>query len=148
MLFVPVSGQFGMGEYARSLSIAQALSARWPDAIIHFVLSSQARYAASCPFSCTLLPSSATFHTQAVIELLQTFQPQVVVFDNAGRTQQLRFAQRSGAKVVYISARTRQRRKAFRWRWLKLLDEHWIAYPEFIAGKLTGFERLKLCERD
>ena len=68
----------------------------------------------------------------------------MVVFDNAGRTAQLRAAHRSGARVVYISARARQRRKAFRFRWMRLIDEHWIAYPEFIAGSLTAIERLKL----
>ena len=45
---------------------------------------------------------------------------------------------------VYISARPRQRRKAFRLRWMRLIDEHWIAYPEFLAGALGVLERLKL----
>jgi len=27
---------------------------------------------------------------------------------------------------------------------MRYLDEHWIAYPEFIAGSLTGIEKLKL----
>jgi UDP:flavonoid glycosyltransferase YjiC (YdhE family) len=56
----------------------------------------------------------------------------------------LRAARRCGARVVYISARPRQRRKAFRLRWMRLIDEHWIAYPEFIAGSLGFVERLKL----
>ena len=68
----------------------------------------------------------------------------MVVFDNAGRTAQLRAAQRVGARVVYISSRPRQRSKAFRLRWMQLLDEHWIAYPQFIAGSLSALERLKL----
>jgi glycosyltransferase involved in cell wall biosynthesis len=68
----------------------------------------------------------------------------VVIFDNAGRTAQLRAAQRLGARIVYISARRRQRRKAFRLHWMRLIDEHWIAYPEFIAGGLGFVERLKL----
>jgi hypothetical protein len=68
----------------------------------------------------------------------------VVFFDNAGRTAQLRAAQRLGARVVFISARRRQRNKAFRLRWMRLIDEHWIAYPEFIAGELRLVERLKL----
>jgi glycosyltransferase involved in cell wall biosynthesis len=91
-----------------------------------------------------LLASSPTFHSAAVIELLHRFRPDVVIFDNAGRTAQLRAARRVGARVIYISARRRQRRKAFRWRWMALIDEHWIAYPEFIAGGLRFFERLKL----
>jgi hypothetical protein len=144
ILFVPVSGTFGMGEYARSLAIARAASRRWPGAAVHFVLSREAPYAAGAPFPSTLLASSPTFHSTAVIELLQSWRPDVVIFDNAGRTAQLRAARRLGARVVYISARRRQRRKAFRLGWMRLIDEHWIAYPEFIAGSLGFFERLKL----
>lgn len=141
---MPVSGAFGMGEYARSLAIARGCIEQWPEAQLHFVVSRQAPYAGAVPFPATLLDSSPTFHSKAVIELMESFQPTVVVFDSAGRTAQLRAARRRGARVVYISARARQRRKAFRWRWLPLIDEHWIAYPEFIAGSLSIFERLKL----
>jgi glycosyltransferase involved in cell wall biosynthesis len=144
LLFIPVSGTYGMGEYARSLAIARAASRRWQHAAIHFILSREAPYAPGAPFPATLLPSSPTFHSAAVIELIETWRPDVVIFDNAGRTSQLRAAQRSGARVVYISARRRQRRKAFRWHWMRLIDEHWIAYPEFIAGSLGLLERLKL----
>ena len=143
MLFVPVSGPFGMGEFARSSALARAVQLRWPAAGVHFVLSREAPYAAEVPFPVTLLPASPTFHSAEVIELIRTWRPHVVVFDNAGRTAQLRAAHRSGARVVYISARRRQRRKAFRLRWMQLIDEHWIAYPEFIAGSLTFVERLK-----
>jgi hypothetical protein len=65
LLFVPVSGLYGMGEYARSLSIARAAQARWPKASIHFLLSREAPYAAATPFAHTLLPSSPTFQTPA-----------------------------------------------------------------------------------
>lgn len=142
MLFVPVSGRFGMGEFARSSAIARAVQLRWPAADVRFVLSREAPYAAEFPV--TLLPASPTFHSAELIELIHTWRPHVVVFDNAGRTAQLRAAHRSGARVVYISARRRQRRKAFRLRWMRLIDEHWIAYPEFIAGGLTLVERLKV----
>lgn len=144
ILFVPVSGPYGMGEYARSVAIAHAASRRWQGAAIQFVLSREAPYAADAPFPATLLTSSPTFHSAAVIELLRKWRPDVVIFDNAGRTAQLRAARRSGARVVYISARRRQRGKAFRWRWMRLIDEHWIAYPKFIAGPLGLFESLKL----
>ena len=133
-----------MGEYARSLAIARAAGGRWPGAAIRFVLSRAAPYAAEAPYPATLLDSSPTFHSAAVIDLLETWRPDIVIFDNAGRTAQLRAARRVGARVVYISARRRQRRKAFRWHWMRLIDEHWIAYPEFIAGRLTFFEKLKL----
>jgi glycosyltransferase involved in cell wall biosynthesis len=144
ILLVPVSGPYGMGEYARSVAIAQAACRRWHGAAVRLVLSREAPYAQAAPFPATLLPSSATFHSAAVIELLETWRPDVVIFDNAGRTAQLSAARRVGARVVYISARRRQRRKAFRWRWMPLIDEHWIAYPEFIAGPLGFFEKLKL----
>jgi glycosyltransferase involved in cell wall biosynthesis len=144
LLCVPVSGAFGMGEYARSLAIAKAAAARWPTLSIQFILSRQAPYAAQTSFPATLLPSSPTFHSAAVIEVIERWRPDVVIFDNAGRTAQLRAAKRCGARVVYISARRRQRSRAFRLRWMPLIDEHWIAYPEFIAGRLSFFERLKL----
>jgi len=144
LLFVPVSGPFGLGEYARSLAIAHAAKRRWPNADIHFVLSREAPYAASTPFPATLLASSPTFHSAEVIALTEKFRPDVLIFDNAGRTTQLRAGRRVGARIVYISARSRQRRKAFRLSWMRLIDEHWIAYPEFIAGGLNFLERFKL----
>jgi hypothetical protein len=144
ILFVPVSGPFGTGEYARSAAIAHAARRRWPRADIHFVLSRHAPYAATVPFAATLLESSPTFHSAAVARLVKGFGPTIVIFGNAGRSAQLRAAHRHGAKIVFISSRSRQRRKAFRWRWMRLLDEHWIAYPQFIAGELGWLERFKL----
>jgi hypothetical protein len=133
-----------MGEYARAVQIAQAVAARWPDAEIHFALSREASYEIEPAFAYTLLPSSPTFHTPEVIALIEQMRPHVVVFDNAGRTAQLRAAQRIGARVIYVSARARQRRKAFRLRWMSLIDEHWLAYPELLAGPLSAVEIFKL----
>jgi hypothetical protein len=133
-----------MGEYARCLAIATALVRRVPGVEMHFALSRAAPYAASTPFATTLLPSSATFHTREVRALIGELRPRVVVFDNAGRTAQLRAAQQAGARIVYVSSRRRQRRKAFRLQWMRLIDEHWIAYPRFIAGAPKPLERLKL----
>jgi ADP-heptose:LPS heptosyltransferase len=144
ILFVPVSGPFGTGEYARSAAIAHAARRRWPRAEIHFILSRQAPYAATVPFASTWLDSSPTFHSGAVARLIKEFKPSLVIFDNAGRTAQLRAARRQGARIVFISSRSRQRRKAFRWRWMRLLDEHWIAYPQLIAGELGWWEQFKL----
>jgi hypothetical protein len=144
LLFVPVSGPRGMGEYARCLALATALTARAPQLKVHFALSRAAPYAAAVPFPVTLLPSSPTFHPLEVAALLRELRPRVVVFDNAGRTRQLRAARAAGAHVVFVSSRRRQRAKGFRLRWMPLLEEHWIAYPRFIAGALSPLERLKL----
>lgn len=144
VLFIPVSGPSGMGEVARCVVIAQALQRRWPLVQVHFALSAAAPYLAQVPFPATLLPSSPTFHPREVSQLIRTLRPTVVVFDNAGRTVQLRAAKAAGARLVYVSSRRRQRRKAFRLRWMRLLDDHWIAYPRFIAGASSVWERLKL----
>ena len=133
-----------MGEYARCLVIATALARRRPDLEIHFALSRAAPYAAAAPFPATLLPSSPTFNTREVCALIRDFRPTVAFFDNAGRTRQLRAAHQAGARVIFVSSRRRQRRKAFRLRSMALIDEHWIAWPEFIAGALTLMERMKL----
>jgi len=133
-----------MGEYARCLALATELRLRAPEVEAHFVLSRAAPYAADTPFATTLLPSSATFHPREVSALIRELAPRVVVFDNAGRTAQLRAAHAAGARVVWVSSRRRQRRKAFRLRWMRMIDEHWIAYPQFIAGAPSLIERLKL----
>jgi hypothetical protein len=144
ILFVPVSGPYGVGEFARSGAIARAVLERWPRAAVHFMVSRQAPYAAQVPFPVTLLPSSPTFHTRLVVQHLHSWRPDVVIFDNAGRSAQVRAAHRLGTRVVYISSRRRQRGKAFRLSWMRALDEHWIAYPRFIAGDLDALERVKL----
>lgn len=144
ILFIPVSAPTGAGEYSRSVAIATAMQDARPDADIAFVLNRHAPYAAESPFPATLLPSSATFHPREVAALIREQRPDLIVFDNAGRTAQLRAARDSGSRVVYISSRPRQRHKAFRLKWLPLIDEHWIAWPEFMAGPLTATERLKL----
>jgi hypothetical protein len=143
MLFVPVSGPYGMGEFARCAAIAGAALERWPEALVHFLLSRHAPYIDRVPFPVTLLPSSATFHSAAVIEVVRTWRPDIVIFDNAGRSAQLAAAHQLGARIVFISSRARQRRRAFRLAWMRLIDEHWIAYPKLIAGELGLVERAK-----
>ncbi len=143
LLFVPVSGPFGMGEYARSAAIAHAVRARWPRAAIRFLLSREAPYAADPRFDATLLPASPTRCTAQVNAAIAAFAPDVVIFDNAGRTAQLRAARSAGAAVVFVSARRRQRRRAGRLRWLRLIDEHWIAYPRVLDAPPGLLETLK-----
>ena len=133
-----------MGEFARARSIADALVAYNPGIRIHFLLHRAAPYAANFHHPSTLLSASPTLCTREVVETIERLRPAVVVFDNAGRTPQLSAAKRVGAAVIYVSSRSRQRYKAFRLRWMRLIDEHWISYPELIAGAPTLFERWKL----
>jgi ADP-heptose:LPS heptosyltransferase len=142
VLFVPVSGARGMGEYARALALATAAARRLPQLQVHFIVSREAPYAADLPFPKTLIPASPTMHTAEVVDVIRAFRPTLVVFDNAGRTKQLQAAAKAGARVVYVSSRVRQRRKAFRPQWMRAMDEHWVAYPEFIAGAPGLLEKL------
>jgi len=144
VLFVPVSGPSGMGEFARARSIADALVRHRPDLRVHFMLHRDAPYAVDFYHPATLLPASPTLCSREVVELIERLRPAIVVFDNAGRTPQLRAAKRVGASVVYVSSRSRQRYKAFRLRWMRLIDEHWISYPALIAGAPSWIERWKL----
>ena len=144
VLFVPVSGPSGMGEFARARSLADALKARSPNVETHFVLHRDAPYARNFHHPATLVPASPTLCTAEVKRVIAEFAPQVVIFDNAGRTGALRAARRIGARVIYVSSRGRQRYKAFRLHWMRLLDEHWISYPAMIAGDTSMLERLKL----
>jgi ADP-heptose:LPS heptosyltransferase len=144
VLFVPVSGARGMGESARALALATAAARRLPQLQAHFIVSREAPYAADLPFPKTLIPASPTMHTVEVVDVIRSFRPTLVVFDNAGRTKQLQAAVKAGARVIYVSSRVRQRRKAFRPQWMRAMDEHWIAYPEFIAGASGLLEKLLL----
>lgn len=133
-----------MGEFARARSLADAVQARWPEVETHFVLHREAPYVQGFHHPVTLLPASPTLCTAEVRAVIESLRPRVVVFDNAGRTAQLRAARRAGARVVYISSRARQRYKAFRLHWMRLLDDHWISYPAMITGEPGIFERAKL----
>lgn len=144
VLFVPVSGPSGMGEFARTRAVADALVAAWPTVRPHFLLHREAPYAQGLRYPVIRLPKSPTLCSNEVIAAIQALRPKVVWFDNAGRTDQLRAARAVEARVIYVSSRARQRYKAFRLRWLSLLDRHWISYPEALAGELGFFERWKL----
>jgi glycosyltransferase involved in cell wall biosynthesis len=142
-LFAPVSGASGMGEYARCISLADAVKARWPGAQIHFLLSEQAPYAKTTPYPHTLFPDSITKHHAAGKAAIRAFKPDIAIFDNAGRSGHMQAAAETGA-VVYISSRWKPRYKAFRLSWMRHLREHWIPYPELIGGALSFSERFKL----
>ena len=144
VLFVPVSGPGGIGEYARCRIVANALRRRLPAIETPFAISRRAPYLAAVPGPVLELPDTPTRESARMIDIIERLRPAVVVFDNAGRTAQLRAARRVGARTVFISSRAGKRWKAFRWRWMSVLDAHWIAYPAFLAGHLTWWERAKM----
>lgn len=143
-LFVPVSGPGGAGEYFRSLAVARSLERRWPGCTIRFVVSRDASYVTGAPYPVLLVDRSPTYETREVKAILQRERPDVVVFDSSGRVAQYRAARELGARVVFVSSRATTRRKGFRLRRMRWLDQHWIAQPRFLGGELGAGERLRL----
>jgi len=144
ILFIPVSSPEGIGEYMRSLIIAQAIIKQWPDANIHFILSEQASYAKSCPFQTYLTPTSPTKHTKQVNDIITNISPDITIFDASGRKSQLAAAKRCGSSVIFISQHKKKRSRGLKFGRLKLTDIHWVVQPSFVIGDLTPIERLKL----
>ncbi|MFO1406430.1 MAG: hypothetical protein U1F08_02720 [Steroidobacteraceae bacterium] len=144
ILFVPVSGPGGAGEYFRCLAFARAAGRRWPGASISFVMSRAAPQVSQVPYPVHLVDRSPTRETAAVARILAEVRPDVVVFDSAGRVAQCRRARELGARTVFVSSRPSTRRRGFALRRLWALDQHWIVAPRFLGGTAGPLERLKL----
>jgi hypothetical protein len=144
VLFVPVSGPGGSGELMRCLTVARELRRAAPGIDVHFLVARDGAFREAVDFPVHDCDDSPTRSTVQVVALLRELRPDVVVFDNAGRTEQLRAARALGARLVFTSRSPRLRWKAFRVSWLRLLDEHWIVFPKFVTGGLSSLERLKL----
>ena len=143
-LFIPVSGPGGAGEYYRSLAVAKAVEHRWPGCRIKFVLSRDARYGGDAPYPVLHVERSPTYETREVVAILERERPDVVVFDSAGRVAQYRRARELGARIVFVSSRATTRRKGFRFRRMRWMDQHWIVAPRLLGGGLGLLERLRM----
>jgi len=144
VLFAPVTGPGGAGELMRCLIIARELARAEPTADIRFLVARDGVFREAVEFPIIDLDDSPTRSTAQVIAAIEAFRPNVMVFDNSGRTEQLRAAIEAGARVVFSSRAPRLRWKAFRIKWMRLLDEHWMVFPAFVTGGLTRYERFKL----
>jgi glycosyltransferase involved in cell wall biosynthesis len=144
VLFAPVSGPGGAGELMRCLIIARELTKSDPTADVRFLVNRHAVFRESVNFPIIDCDASPTNSTSQVLAAIESFRPDVMVFDNSGRTSQLRAARASGARLVFSSRAPKLRWKAFRPKWMRLLDEHWIVFPTFVTGGLTWIENFKL----
>lgn len=144
ILFVPVSTPEGIGEYMRSKIIADEIKRRWPLAQIHFVLNRHVSYADNCPYSTLLVDDTPTKKVREVNEYISSFQPDVVVFDAAGRKSQLKHAHSVGAKVIFISQHRRKRSRGMKVERALVTDSHWVVQPEFVIGDISRFDKFKL----
>jgi len=143
-LFVPVSSEVGIGEYMRSKIVADEVRRRWPESQISFVLNRQAPYAESCPYSTYLMDDTPTKKVKEVNQLISELKPDVVIFDAAGRKDQLKHAHKLGAKVIFISQHKRKRARGMKIERALATDSHWVVQPEFVIGEISRFDRLKL----
>ncbi|WP_024591455.1 MULTISPECIES: hypothetical protein [unclassified Pseudoalteromonas] len=145
LLFIPVSSPEGIGEYMRSLLLAQSLKAELADSLdIHFILNKHTSYAKDCPFEATLLEHSATKELDFVCEFIEQFKPDVVVFDCAGRAGHMKAAKKVGAKVIFISQHAKKRAKGLKLNRINLIDTHWVVQPDYCIEPLTWAESTKL----
>ena len=143
-LFVPVSSAEGVGEYMRSLIIANEVKQRWPDADVQFILSRQAPYASACPYPVALLDDTPTKNVKAVNDFVSFFKPDFIIFDASGRRSQLVHAKNLGAKVIFISQHKRKRSRGMKVLRARVTDSHWVVQPDFVIGDISWLDRLKL----
>lgn len=145
LLFIPVSSPEGIGEYMRTLQLAQSLKAEFGEQLdIHFILNKHTAYAQSCPFSSLLLNQSATKENTQVCQFIENYRPDVVLFDCAGRAEQMKAAKKVGAKVVFISQHAKKRAKGLKLNRAGLIDIHWVVQPDYCIDPLSWYEKLKL----
>lgn len=144
ILFVPVSSDKGVGEYTRSLIIANAVQQKLPEAQIHFILNKNMKLANGCQYQTHFSKFSATKDTPLVNEIIAKIRPNIVIFDCAGRSQQFATAKRYGAKVVFISQHRKKRARGLTLRRLLFCDLQWVVQPTYAIQPLNRFEQLKL----
>ncbi|MGI2058747.1 hypothetical protein ACRN9T_16425 [Shewanella baltica] len=143
-LFIPVSSAEGIGEYMRSMIIADEVKRLWSGAEIKFILSKQAPYAAQCPYPAVILEDTPTKQVEAVNQIMSDYLPDIVLFDASGRKSQLAHAHKLGAKVIFISQHKRKRSRGMKIGRALVTDCHWVVQPEFVIGPISWLDRLKL----
>ena len=144
LLFIPVSSQVGMGEYMRSLCIANEFKRRYPSAEIHFILNKAASYLADCPFTVHKTEQSPTKCSNAVNEIVNKIRPDVAIFDASGRVSQLRCCKRLKVSTLYIAQHQKKLARALSIRRLRFTDKIVVAQPKFVMAELSLWARLKV----
>ncbi|MDB5988586.1 MAG: hypothetical protein JWR16_3639 [Nevskia sp.] len=125
ILFVPSYGSGGTGEFVRSVSLAQAVAQRWPQARIEFLLPGGAGTRQDAPFPKTCHQGPRSSKAQFNNEHIARLQPDLVIFDTGLHSKTLRLCSRLGILTAFVSDRGEICRRAFKLDRLRLLDEHW-----------------------
>lgn len=139
VLFAPVSGPDGTGEYYRCLIIARVIARLRPDLEIHFLLNREARVEREAAFAYHLIEATPSLAIDSVVAIIEKLQPDLAVFDCTGRIRHFRAVKAAGGRLVWISNRPRKRRRGFHPAVLRLIDMHLIAdsgNPDPEVGRL------------
>jgi spore coat polysaccharide biosynthesis predicted glycosyltransferase SpsG len=144
VLFIPVSSTSGIGEYSRSLVIAEELNQQYPNINIHFLLNKHAKCSQSCPFETHLSEGSATKDSVKVESVIDSISPDLVIFDCSGRARHFKYAKKSGAKVIFISQHEKKRARGLGLARLRNSDKQWVAQTLDSIGPLSWVQKLKL----
>jgi len=144
ILFIPVSSSQGVGEYTRSLTIAQSIEDEIPQAAIHFILNKHMNQGQPCPYQVHTSNHSATKDTFKVKQVIKQIRPDLVIFDCAGRGQQFKYAKSMGAKVIFIAQHRKKRARGLKLKRLLNSDYQWVVQPHFAISPLSLIERIKL----
>ena len=144
VLFIPVSSPSGIGEYMRSMIIAKALTVRWPNVKIHFILNDQVSYLNECHYTVHTCKGSPTKNTSRVNDIIESINPDLVIFDASGRAKQFKQAKAVGAKVAFISQHNKKRSRGLKLNRLLYTDIHWVVQPDYCIKELSYWQRAKL----
>ena len=141
LLFVPVSGPIGSGEYYRCLNIARAIHVRRPGFDIHFLLNRHAEVEREGAFAYHLIDATPSLAGLGVDRIIDRLEPDLAVFDCTGRKRHFRSVKSKGGQVVWISNRPHKRRRGFHPRILRWIDLHLIGESGQPNPELTWLER-------
>ncbi len=142
VVFIPVSGASGAGEYYRCAAIAEALLTISPNLPVHFIISAEASIYRDRRFHYHPIPGSPTHCSIQVIDYLRHPHPAAVVFDSSIRTQQLAAAKSLGAAVIAVVSRSSKRRRLLQPLKLRHIDSAWVIAAPHNHRQRRGIERL------
>lgn len=143
VLFVPVSGDMGAGEYYRCLAVAKALNRSVAPWAISFLINREAQVERPGFIDYRFIDGAAKRNLGLVAGHVLAARPDVVVLDSTVNPELLRAVGATGAYIIYVSWRPRTRKLGFYPRNIRGLDEHWmVCSPEHHSLRLR--ERLSL----
>lgn len=145
LLFAPRGGERAVGEVMRTLAVAKAARAHWPEARIEF-LTRPASLLEDETFRVYPVEQGLSRNQAAAIDVLERTRPQVLVLDNQGRTPILAAAARLGTRTVFICDHDVFFDALFRSRRLWYIHQLWIVQRRFgrEAHVLPWQRRLRL----